>query len=719
MRNKGKKLLALVAAIATMSATLSFAGCGGATSYQGETLTGSFDAAAKVESNGGFAVQKGDYVYFINGSQEYTADNTYGDVVKGSLMRIANADLESGDYSKAQIVVPSLFTTANYNAGVYIYGEYVYYATPTTDKNLQGEVENSWIDFKRAKLDGSEAPMKGQFFRLSTNSANYRYVQAEDGVVYCLYEETVDGAKCLKSYNTETGKDTVLVKGAKSSFYYDMKDLTNPNVYYTMGVKYDIDSDNATDAEYDQLYTVNAAATVTVDASKAAYTVNSGVTYDFDEAYLEENGVELSDYTAYPYVNLGTLVLDGVGKTSLSSMFNQEEVESTEVTGYTYTIQRYENNGVYFTRKGLTPTSADPNLYYLADTDVKVEKSISNNDFKADGNPVDFVSKETTKASATALFEIENGNHVYYYVNGDKIEKATVTAEGTNVLTIARKTSGAALLKVVGDYVYYSGTGTNGKSLSRVKLSADAENYNPLLNNKEYQPQTLPLVDYSDSWYKPEFFGNVVLYPNAQNFGTGTVAYNYIYAARLDKIEENETKYEAVQEYIDQYSDSAVSQNLIKFFFRTNLTVSEESQGEYDEEFFAEVKGKFEGEEKLAKESEIIAPVSRVNEDDASEIETSWTDYLLTPEAEETTEEGLSALAIWAIVIGSVIVVAAAVAIPTVIILKKKAAKKREEEATVNAYKRKKIDTTDDKSIDVYADETPAEEETKTEETNE
>ena len=40
---------------------------------------------------------------------------------------------------------------------------------------------------------------------------------------------------------------------------------------------------------------------------------------------------------------------------------------------------------------------------------------------------------------------------------------------------------------------------------------------------------------------------------------------------------------------------------------------------------------------------------------------------------------------------------------------KKKKAKKAEDEATVNAYKRKKIDTTDDKSIDVYAEEEPVE----------
>ena len=737
MRNKGKKLLGLVAAIATL-ASVSLTGCGSVTSYKGEELTAGYDSAAAVESNGGFAVKKGDFVYFINGSQDYTANNTYGDVVKGALMRISVSDMESGAYDKAQIVVPSLFTTSNYNSGVYIYGDYVYYATPTTDKNLHGEVENSWVDFKRAKLDGSEAPMKGQFFRLSTNSANYRYVE-ENGVVYCLYEETVDGTACLKSYNTATGDTTVLVKGAKSSFYYDMKDLTNPNVYYTMEVKYDIDSDYATTAQYDQLYTVNAAATVTVDASKASYTVKDGATYDFDEKYLKDNDVDTADYTAYPYVNLGTLVLDGMGKISERTMFNQEDVESTEPTGYNYTVQRYENGGVYFTRKALTPTTEDPSLYYLADADVKADKSISNNAFDAEGNPVATVSKETTNASATALFEIENGNHVYYYVDTttNNIEKATVTAEGTNVTSIALKASGAVLLKVEGDYVYYSGTGTNGKSLSRVNYTGDAAAYNPLLNNKEYQPETVTLVDYSDSWYKPEFFGNVVLYPNAQNFGAGTVAYNYIYAARLDKIEENEAKYEAVNEYLEEYSDSAASQSLIKFFFRTNLTVSEESEKEYDEKFFAEVKGKFEGENKLAKESEIIALVSRINEEDAEQIENSWTDYLLQPDDDDNEEdEGLSAGAIWAIVIGSVIVVAAAVAIPVIVISKKNAAKKREEEATVNAYKRKKIDTTDDKSIDVYADEkvdnaevtetvseevteTVSEEAAKTDETNE
>ena len=72
--------------------------------------------------------------------------------------------------------------------GIYIYGDYVYYATPTADKDKDNNVANTHLDFKSAKLDGTET-MKGYYFRLSSNSANYRFVEV-DGVVYCMYEES-------------------------------------------------------------------------------------------------------------------------------------------------------------------------------------------------------------------------------------------------------------------------------------------------------------------------------------------------------------------------------------------------------------------------------------------------------------------------------------------------------------------------------------------------
>jgi hypothetical protein len=204
MRNKGRKILSIIAAAACLSTAFAFAGCG-EWSYKGDKLDG-YVSSAEVKSNGGFAVDKGDYVYFINGVENYQADNTYGNVVKGALLRVAKSDIAKGDYSNVKTVVPMLFVAGDTDAGVFIYGDYVYYATPTTDKNKSGEVQNDYIDFKRAKIDGSEAAMQDYYVRLSNRSTNYRYVE-ENGVVYLLYEE--GGA--LKSFNTKTEKTTVLV----------------------------------------------------------------------------------------------------------------------------------------------------------------------------------------------------------------------------------------------------------------------------------------------------------------------------------------------------------------------------------------------------------------------------------------------------------------------------------------------------------------------------
>ena len=88
---------------------------------------------------------------------------------------------------------------------------------------------------------------------------------------------------------------------------------------------------------------------------------------------------------------------------------------------------------------------------------------------------------------------------------------------------------------------------------------------------------------------------------------------------------------------------------------------------------------------------------------DKDAMEEGWRSTL--PSKTETVEEegGMKAWQICLIVAASVVVVATAIIVPVIILSKKKAARE-EAYATANAYKRKKIDTTDDKTIDVYAD---------------
>lgn len=751
MRNQTKKLLSIVAAATILASTFAVTACGD------NKLNEKVDAPATgdvVSSNGGFAVEKGDFVYFINGSEEYTADNKFGDVVKGSLMCIKKTDLAEGKYDSAKVVVPTLIGSQNFETGIYIFGDYVYYATPTTDKNIHGEVENSWIDFKRAKLDGTET-MSGYYFRLSSNSSNFRFVEV-NGVVYCLYEE--DSA--LKSFNTQTKETTVLVKGA-GTFYYNEKDPVDPTVYYTMSVSNDIDSDRKVTQNYNQIYSVRADATATVNAKEASYTVTGGRTYDFDESYMKqvneeakktakENNTDyeatydFNDYSTYPYVNLGTLVVDGVGSMcklhygdGVKLPYSNSTETNAELQGYKYTITRYDNGGVYYTR------GDSSKLYYYnptADTTTEAKE------VKANEN-ADLVAFDTTKASDSALMSInDEGKHEYIYTADSNIYRATAAEDGSVAEDIKLcAASSVTLWKTEGDYLYYyaSGESSSGYLLSRINYKGEADNYHELLNvkdeNKEYRPVTYDYVDFASSWYMPEIVDNMLLYANAQS--VGSISYNYIYVTDLctsiDEIEAKNDKYNATMDYIESELSVDVG-NAAKYLYRT---VKLNADGTYDDQqqFFLDLadaaeqyeeandkkvtwytasegeKSTFEEDVldvllntdrdncEYVLESELIHLIGEVSEDDGEAMLEALQSYLPYP-SEEDEDEGLAWWAITLIVVGATLVVAAGVTIPLVLVSRKKKEQARRD-AIVNAHERKHIDVTDDKTIDVYSNE--------------
>ncbi|MBQ8323115.1 MAG: hypothetical protein IJX91_04035 [Clostridia bacterium] len=747
MRNKAKKALGIVLAAATLSTAFAFVGCND-NAYKGDAVTG-YVSNAEVKSNGGFAVEKGEFVYFINGQENYTADNVYGDVVKGALMRISKADLAAGKNDSLKTIVPSLFVAQDYTSGIYIYGDYVYYATPTTDKDVaDGTVANTYIDFKRAKLDGSEAPMSDYFFRLSDNAAIYRYVQDETTkTVYCVYEETVtkaDGSSALqlKSYNVSTGTTEVLVEGA-SDFYYDSEDLTNPYIYYTMNVSVYLDSDNSQSVtDYNQLYRVNAAATAKVtDEAGAKYTVYNGTTkikeYDFDENYLKEKNDEaeqgkalydLGKYSTYPYVNLGSLVLDGIGKSATVTQFNWhagKAEDRAEQGGYTYTIKGYQDGGLYFTRTAKPGTLPSDKMYYLGDEKITAEwDSMVNN---AESN-FETVALSTTN-TGSAIFWKNEDIHYYFYTNEAKTvlyragydNETNAKIEETAIVTLTGDSNTISLWKVDAEskYLYYF----SGNNLSRVPCDGTKEDYNHV-QTTDFDPVELPAVNCNTSWYKPEIIGDTVLYSGAQTFGSSSTAYNYIYAANMDKATEMQTKielYKDVQKDIEDTSNADLKE-LKTYYYRTGKTHSlyESQKEEYAKSVikgYDEFVAKFAEGKEFANgtEANFISPIGKMKEDDTEAVSDAWETYL-TLSTDDTDEEddGLPTWAIWLIACGSAAIVIAAVVVTLVIVHKKKVAKQKEEEATVNAYKRKRIDTTDDKTIDVYADDEAEEAQTET-----
>lgn len=759
MRDKAKKIISLVAAATLLGSTLALSACGGKNYSLDKPLT--MPEAGEAVENGGFVVEKGGYAYFINGAENYDADNTFGNVVKGALMRIDTDDLAAGNYDKVETVVPMLFTAQNFDAGIYIYGDYVYYGTTPVDEDLYGNALTSSLDFKRAKLDGSET-MKEEYFRVSSNSLEYRFVEIDD-VVYCLYN---DGGT-LKSFNTDTRVTTTLVAGTDIKYYFDETDAENGTVYYTMPVKKNVDKASASDEAYNQLYRVSADATVSVDKDAVSYTVTGkGYTKTYNFAGLKdlnkeakdegkEEPYDLSDYTTYPYVNAGELVLDGIskaGEVQVTQFSNAADYEAAapQEFGYKYTVQSNENGGVYFTRAKVL--AGDENevaeLYFLDGDDV----SGTWNTISANEN-LTVVSKDTANATAAAVFYISGGKHYYLYVANSNLYRATLvektltdagntpyTALVDEAVEIVATGMGSSenLLFVKDNYLYY----TDGSNhLFRVDYTGEEEDYSPLnvdLETSEYVPVQILEIEYDTSWYAPKFVGNTLLFGTAQT--TNSTNYKYVYGVNLagangmmnvQELKAFNEKYTKVTDYIEEIEDDE-TESAIRYYFRTGKTdLYEAVKDLYETEEKNEIDAfvghtvsanksandyteKFkDGDKFYDVESYFYKLLGAVNEADKEAMKAGWETAL----RHETVEEEKEEFPVWAIiliVVGSVLVAGGVAFI--VVWQVKKAKKAAKEKEIVSLGKRKHIDTTDDKSIDVYADEETAETTGETEE---
>ena len=749
MRKMPKKLLTVFTAAALTVGALALPACSEFVPLDGDYASGA------VASNGGFVVEKGNYYYFINGVETYTSDNTYGTPVKGALMRISKTDLKAKN-NTAETVVPSLMVAADYTSGIYVYGDRVYYATPNNVKNTSGEIENNYLDFKSAKLDGSDIQ---SYFNVSDNSTVYRFVEV-DNTVYVLYVSGQD----LHSYNTVSKTDTVLAANT-GAYVLNETDKTDATVYYTMSVTADIDSaDGATARDYNQVYRVRA------DATEAPYE------YKYDEQYLEDNdGKE-------PYTNLGTIVLDGIGSNftvtgSDPTQFThdlKDGVVPISPAGYTYTLLSYTNEGLYFTRNDLVSTGSVGEtgwLYYLAESKLTASgwNSVSGNAIEN----FDAIAQNTDHANSSAIFYLDDNGHHYLYIDGSNMFRADVGTSEKGVAEttlVARDVSGATLISIDNasdetyDYVYYTKSGTTGNTVERAVYNGTEENYK-ILNyeeNKPYQPVKVLGAEHASSWYQYEMIDGILFYADTKSFGSAS--YNYISCVDLNnangKLKNNVeiTEFNALYEKIvggdndDGYltkldeKDSVNLSNAIEYYFymgqdklfnrenddyeltedgyvtyestlfhkniqsaidkgkKTTYLYSEEEQNE----FRAYVEGKSDDSKTFVDDNGVsyrtmsyfVTRIGVMSDDDKESYENYWTSFLQSYTPAETETATIPAWG-WALIgVGiGVVVVAAGLAVFFVL-----RARKRNDQQADEADEPMFVDTTDDKDVDVYAE---------------
>lgn len=524
MSKRFTKIICAAVSVAVVAGTVTAAGC----SYGGAALPGDIAAGTAAVSNGGFAVEKANYIYYINGVETNTADNAYGKPEKGAIYRVSKNSLEDRNYADVDLVVPQIAYSSNYDTGIFIYGDRVYYGTPSTNKNAEGVIQNSYLEMKSSKLDGSET-MINYYVQFPDASYNYRYVECGEGndkTVYLMYVATSEtlydestGVTNLHSYNTSTGKDTLLAYNVESVIFDD-SDKTNPCVYYTMKVRnYMAGSDYG----YNQVYTVSADATEDKFAGKLSSETVVG--------WKDGEGDEKGDI----YVNCGDLVFDGVGKKDVisagKSIFNYNYGVDATVNNdsYTYTLEKYTNDKLFYTRK---TSNNDSNYLFLLDGSAALAPVSGNPDkddrLLSDGSNADAFKYIFNDGvfEGVIISETDGGVSINKLSNGklhDANEKPGLKNE--NYFKIIKE-GGVTLLflDTENNYLYYSLTGGNDLSVYRIDYSGSVEDYEPLqVEDTGYTPVKILDLDASSTWYKPEIIDGYLFFASSTNNMT---AYN-------------------------------------------------------------------------------------------------------------------------------------------------------------------------------------------------
>jgi len=372
---------------------------------------GELKNGGEVVSNGGFVAETQNYLYYINGVANSTEDNTFGAPIKGSLMAVDKADL-----TKTEIVVPKLFAATDYKAGLFIDGGYVYYGTPSTEKNSEGKIASSELMFTRTKLDGSGETEK--LFAVTSLSVEHRFVKSGDDV-YVVYYDSEETA--LKSYNVSTKTTTVIAKtdakteGSVSLETYKFLDSADSAVVVYTVTLY-------TEA-YDE-----------VKAEKNDYT---RPTESFNKVYAYKAGDAVDATTGLA----GTLVLDGAHAEG-------------DLDDGTYAFTLVKGGYIFYTET----VGAKATTYAIKPSDLVAKTAatkIINADYAVDANVI------------VSLSEV-------YMIDTGKLYKVDMLAEGikNQKVCVAIGEGMTTLFDVKGGFVYYYNATTQ---LCKMELKEDAK----------------------------------------------------------------------------------------------------------------------------------------------------------------------------------------------------------------------------------------------------
>ena len=339
---KRKKVIAIVAlALVLALAAGVLAACN---SYEWNSIGMGVSSASGV-SNGGYYVEQGRYVYFINGYVGSVTSNEWGAAYKQSIMRAELNEDGTVNNDTAQVVVPLSIYNTYASGGFAVYGDWIYYATPNTGADTSGTASTTHTDFMRTRTDGAVTQRIG-----TVNSRSSQYLFTPTRILYTTDSATVyyfDFSGMSTSDSVDDGKGATqgtLIENATS-------------------IQWGYDADRAADAGAQVSDYIFYTETPTGDDSYRHYNNLCAVRYDGTDRRV------LATYDTSLGEGDGAANYDKVFTYALSDIYY--ESDSTVTLYYTKSI--YENGSS--TSTGLYANTFDLTEGFSVENEVKLAES--------------------------------------------------------------------------------------------------------------------------------------------------------------------------------------------------------------------------------------------------------------------------------------------------------------------------------------------------------
>ena len=440
-----KKIFALII-IAVVA--ISFAACGFTPLAQNPLSTDS------VIGNGGMSVQKGDYIYFVNGYETRTEIkpdmNKYGSVIKGAIYRTKLSDgmlpLDADEnIDQIELVVPKIVGTES--CGFYVLDELIVYTTPNSEKDKSGSLRSDLTDVCVIEING--ASNKKVYTTTNANSAvkvdvktinNKSYVIILDGgklVSIEIENKSVKGTHTLAEDVTgATWSNQVNYKKPSSGSGPAVSDF-DKTVFYTK-------ASELTSA------TGNIVASVNL-IDKSTKTLSNDNITAYSLLFAGEGALYYTKSSPYAglYRNVLNTPLFANSETSLqlnvkSNYFIIPSVQGGFVGGFIYT----DGDGTWFKKNGeelATFLSSDTHTVFAYKGNIAYTRATSSMIYAIDLSASTIAPKEilastvNAKTNGKEFMDIDNGKYIFYFAehtnaNGTSYYTHIVDLESYNVV---------------------------------------------------------------------------------------------------------------------------------------------------------------------------------------------------------------------------------------------------------------------------------------------